>query len=991
MRNNRPDKVRAREAMRAKAGMALVPRPRLQHALADARIVLLEAPGGYGKTTAWAEMAAALEVATVRVVLRDRQNLTRLLASIALGCRHAGLAALADAVLVEDPSATIDALAQRMAGSEHGVLLAIDEVHRADAAATVWLAELAVEISSNARFVISGRRLGRPLAGLEHAAGGLRVGVDDLRFDLGEASAVIAAVRGTSPSESEVAAVLAMTDGWPAAVVVAAASGAMSSNAADGSGTVMRALVGALLEATDSETAALVEMLVDLPVLSGSVVSAIGGAGALERLLEAGFPIRFRADGWADLPDPVREVIPSRTIAPAQLRTVAQIYARAGELAQAASLLHRGHDFMGACMLLESQPRDALTRAGLALLDAVLSDVPDAVLADHPEVLVRLVQAAERLPRLRTKWLDRAQTVVRTEGPARRAIEAERAMAIARGGDMAGAIAAADVVLVAAHPAELATRGRAHLARSICKLTVDTANATADAREELELAIGCFNLADERGWEAEAHQALGYGVDFTTGAYELAAARLDRALSLRPAADAARAGTLTYVAEIAMTMGRLDEAQVALREAAGIAKRLGDPRTIGYVSWSAAELAGERRDRASAFAALDEAESHGSGWFEGLAGIEFLSQAAELRMVLGDEDGARRDLARSEERAIGTPLAEEPLSARVRFEVMFGDAGRALEALDRLDRSPLAYAGDRWQRLLMRAAALARLDDAAGCAGLVRESLRLVAETGDPDRLTRREPELLAIAQPRARAAVVRGTTHVILLGRFAVERDGRDVSPPPGRPATLIKLLALEGTLTTDQAIELLWDNLNIDTGRARLRNLLNRIKAASGELVVRRDDALTLAAGVTVDADRFEREAAAALASAPETRAGTARLALAWWTGELLPADRYVDWTTLARERLRRRRLALLDLVAEDAIARGDLDEADRLLDASIAADPMEEIRYVRLARALIAQGRVRQAARVTQQAVGICGDLGVDPGEELAEIVAQLGRFG
>ncbi len=50
-------------------------------------------------------------------------------------------------------------------------------------------------------------------------------------------------------------------------------------------------------------------------------------------------------------------------------------------------------------------------------------------------------------------------------------------------------------------------------------------------------------------------------------------------------------------------------------------------------------------------------------------------------------------------------------------------------------------------------------------------------------------------------------------------------------------------------------------------------------------------------------------------------------------LPADRYADWAAVPRERLPRRHLPLLDLVAEDAIARGDLDEATSLLDTRSA----------------------------------------------------------
>ncbi len=976
--------------MRRNRGVALIPRPKLREPFASAGIVLLEAPGGYGKSTAWTQMAASLDVPTVRVVLRDRQDTTGLLASIALGCRRAGFIALADAILVEDPAATIDLLGQRMAAAERGMLLALDEVHRADTDAAEWLAVLAAHIPASARLVISGRRLGPQLAALAEQPEVAHLGADELRFDADETTAVIASFRGERPDPAEVDAILAVTEGWPAAVVVAAAQERITGGAERRPTSVLRGLVNGLLTAAEPGVAELLETIVELPLLSAAVLAAIGGDSALDRLLEAGLPIRFRPDGWAELPEPVREITTRRPLSLSQVRAVADVYARGGELAESAAVLHRAHDAVGVCELLEKQPRDVLVRAGLAFFDAVLSDVPDGVLTNHPRILVSLIQAAERLPRLRGRWMNRAEGVVRPALPEWRAIEAERAMAIARAGDMDGAISSADRILATADPGELTTRGRAHLARSICKLTIDTANATADAREELEVAIGCFNLANERGWEAEAHQALGYGVDFTMGAYELAAGRLERALALRPAPDSARAGTLTYVAEIATTMGRLDDAAVALREAGAIAKRLGDPRTIGYVAWSAAELACERRDAFAASAALQEAEANPGGWFDGLAGIQFLSQAAEIRMLLGDEQGARRDLERSEARAAGTPLEEEPLSARARFEVMYGDATEGLRALDRLEGSSLAYAGDHWLRLLLRAAALARTSDGAAAETMAGEARRVVVGLGDPDRLARREPELLAIAEPRAKPVEQRSSTAVILLGRFAVERDGVDISPPPGRPQVLVKLLALHGTLTADEAIDLLWEDTDIDTGRARLRNLLSRIRQASGELVVRRGEALALARGVSVDAKRFEHEAGAALASPVEARAGMARLALAWSTGELLPGDRYADWATVPRERVRRRQLALLDLVAEDAIARGDLDEADRLLDASISADPMEEIRYVRLGRALIAQGRVRQARRVAEQAVAICSDLGVEPGDELATLLSDLAPY-
>jgi DNA-binding SARP family transcriptional activator/ATP/maltotriose-dependent transcriptional regulator MalT len=968
----------------------LIPRPRLSEILSSTQVAVVEAPGGYGKSTAYAQLAVALDVATVRVVLRGTPDITRVLSSIALGCRRAGLATLAEAIDVEDPDGTLERFTDRLGATSRRLLLAVDEVHRASPEAATWLATLAEGLPDVARIVIAGRRLGASLADLPRDHGATFVGVDVLRFDALETAAVIEAVRGQPPRPDDVERILAATDGWPAAVVLAAAIDAGTQatvlNEADPGPGVMRLLVDDLLDSAGGGTRALVAAIADLNLLSADVLAAVGGAGALDRLLEAGLPIRFRADGWGELPDPVRELFPPQPLPRDQAREVAALYARRGELAEAAALLHRSGDHDSVASLLASQRREALERGGLAFFDGILNDTPDRSLASHPAALVELIRAAERQARLRRAWIDRAGRVLDAGSAQARAVDAERSLDDARGGDLEGAARTADEVLATAGGDEVVTLGRAHLARALCLLLQDTAGSTGDVAEELELAIGLFDLAGERGWEAFCHQALGYGVHFTTGSFALAAERLEQALALRPAPDAARADTLACLAEVLTHLGRLDDTAVALREAAAIGHRLGDARTVAYAAWSAAELHCQRRDRAAAVAALEDAEANPEGWFDRLAGIDFLAHAAEIRAILGDEEGAWRDLARSEARAAGTARTDAPLPARARLEATFGDPALALTRLDELDQSPLAYRSDRWLRLLLRAVATARLGDRAGAAALVQRARRAAADMGDPDRPARREPELLALADPADRSTAPAAVS-VMLLGRFAVERDGVDASPPHGRPATLVKLLALQGTVTVDEAIDLLWPEADIDTGRARLRNLLNRVRAASGEIVGRRDGALTLAPGVAVDAHRFEEEAAAALAAPPEARPGLARGALARSTGELLPADRYADWATVPRERLRRRHLALLDLVAEEAIVRGDLDEADRLLDTGISTDPLEEQRYVRLARALFAQGLARRARRVAEQGVAVAEDLGVEPGEELSALLAQL----
>jgi DNA-binding SARP family transcriptional activator len=307
--------------------------------------------------------------------------------------------------------------------------------------------------------------------------------------------------------------------------------------------------------------------------------------------------------------------------------------------------------------------------------------------------------------------------------------------------------------------------------------------------------------------------------------------------------------------------------------------------------------------------------------------------------------------------------------------------------VDALEDNPTMFRRDRWLRLLLRAVCVARLGQPDEAAVLVAQSRRAAEDIGDPDRPDRREPELLALALPTAPQAPARLTTSIVVLGRFAVERDGVDVSPAPGRPAMLVKLVALRRRVTSDEVIDLLWPDVDLVTGKARMRNVLSRIRAICGPLLDRDEGSISLAEGVDVDAERFEREAALAMTASPAERAGQARRALARYTGELLPADRFADWATTPRERLRRSYLALVDVVADAAMAEGELDEACRLLDAAITTDPLEEERYVRLARALLSQGRPRRAQRVLDQGMAVAADLGVEPGRELQELAISL----
>src|SRR5262249_30532373 len=123
-------------------------------------------------------------------------------------------------------------------------------------------------------------------------------------------------------------------------------------------------------------------------------------------------------------------------------------------------------------------------------------------------------------------------------------------------------------------------------------------------------------------------------------------------------------------------------------------------------------------------------------------------------------------------------------------------------------------------------------------------------------------------------------------------------------------------------------------------------------------------------------------------DSTSGLARAALARYTGELLPADLYEPWAAAHRERLRRRYLELLDLLAEDAVDRGDLDEAIRLLDRALTAEPLDEARYLRAAELLLFQGRRGSAQALIERAATVLHDLGLPETPRLARLRTALG---
>jgi DNA-binding SARP family transcriptional activator len=260
--------------------------------------------------------------------------------------------------------------------------------------------------------------------------------------------------------------------------------------------------------------------------------------------------------------------------------------------------------------------------------------------------------------------------------------------------------------------------------------------------------------------------------------------------------------------------------------------------------------------------------------------------------------------------------------------------------------------------------------------------------------------ELLAIVGDDGRFANVTAADDAFpvmigLLGRFHITRAGRSIDVPPGQGRQLLKVVAIAGgSITAEQTVEQLWPEVEPVVGANRLRTVLNRLRESAPELVVRDDALLRLALHVRTDASRFEHNAGRAQSLAavrsPEALA-VARAALAIYRGDLLPEDQYEPWTTVARERLRRHAVSLLDICAAAAAAVGDRDEAVRCLQRACELEPYQEERYLAAARHLLSQGRRGAARSQVERARAVITELDVSAPLALVKLERLTGAAG
>jgi ATP/maltotriose-dependent transcriptional regulator MalT/DNA-binding SARP family transcriptional activator len=984
-------------------------RPRLTGVLAASALGVVEAGSGYGKTTLAAELALTRGIASVMVPLDERHsNAAALIGALRSAMSRAGWSdaatVLADA---DDPLAAMDALAELLEDGQE-LLIVFDNAHHLTGESDALMSHLAQRWPACQHLLLVARHLPSELRRIRHLPGSVLLDSTDLALTYDEVAELAGRSRLTL-TRSEVEQLVAGTDGWAAAVVLALPLLARASVAVEAIAELRRRshsiaeLVDEHLAHLPTSMRAPVARALQLPLITASVVEAATGFPDLLSIsASAGLPVTITRDGTWLVPHPVGEALAAlEPLDAATAHRAAAEYERLGEAEHAIRVLLKVGDSHAAAAAVESLRPPELDHLGLTVLSELVRQLTPEAVAAHPHVLLHVARACEPVAavRERSAVLEQLAALAAGTGNAAllRAAQAEQSRDLVREDDIDLGEELASRVLEHAQPDELETRvraldvlGRAQAWRR------DPASMQRAERLLTEAIENCRRLG-QTTWAAQVVLPLAINVHYARGDCELAVRRIDEALAELDEGSVHRPVMLTFRAEVLINFGRYDESSASLSVALNIATRRGDDRAVAYAHWEAAKSASQRGDVAVMVGELEAVETHRADWFQHCTGAEFLADAADLCDRVGRSALARSYAERALERRADSPAAIDRSLAAIAART--GDpfnAERALTAATTLYR---LEPRERWRITLLRAfAALRRGDPRAGplaarafdeAAAMGYPGLPLLRERAAAEALV----DLAAVSGSVA-ASELRGRgppVAVTLLGRFRVTRGGQPIAGLEGRPAQAVKVVATLGASTVDVVSEALWQDADSEGGRRRLRNVLTRLRDAAGDIVIREGNLLRLADDAVVDADLFEQEArrAIALGSAGDQQAAAlGRAALARYVGDLLPGDGYLDWTAARRERLRALSLDLLDLLAAHDAARGDANEAVRLLEKAIEADPYEETRYVLLAGIHRQRGATGRALEVARRGLAAMRELGVAPSPALSELgrVAQ-----
>lgn len=773
-----------------------VPRQRVTDLVCEqrtARLVLVRAPAGFGKTTAMLQSRARLEEIGVRTAWltldRADNDVSRF-----LYCLDAALGDLVPDV--PDEAGADDAafhLVSRLARCDTPFSLFVDEFEVIqEPGVTGLMREMIEHLPPRGQVVIGTRSLPDLGLGRLRARGQLlEIDADLLRFSARETQEFLSARRGIELPAVDLRLLHRKTEGWIAGLWLASAALARHEAKADfiarfsGSNrAVADYLTEDVLNLQPPEirdfllrTSILKQLM---PALCRALVPGVDSEALLRRL-----------DAENVLVTPIEGDEPSYRYHSLFASFLQAQLAR--EAAQEVPMLHRaaahwfrdhrrpvpaiehaieGGDIPLAIELLNAHAMSLLAAGRLRLLSRWFDTLPEAELGRHPKLQAIHLWAIgftrgpwEALARLERSGLERSSAPeVRPHVMAMRPVllatmdrtEEGFALGMERLGSLPTGDAFADAALLTTLAAVSSSKGMTTEALGLLDLRRRSLGPRATAMSDMhaESIEGTIALFEGRLREATTHFRIAVSTTHVADS--------------RLTGGNAWAGIL-YAAAV-YESGDLEAATNLLRVYVPLARDVGIPDhvTLGYRML--ARIAFGAGDVDQAFRMLAELESLGYQFQLPRVVASARLERSRIQLLQGHAEASRDELERASDPAIWTPIShlrllssdlEYPMLARLRWEMLAGNAAEALEGLDR--ELATAIAERRHHRALklrlLRTVALAGCGDRPGALAGLQEALEFCHREGFLRIVVDEGPALgalvqqLAMRQPPAAAA----------------------------------------------------------------------------------------------------------------------------------------------------------------------------------------------------------------------------------------------
>jgi LuxR family maltose regulon positive regulatory protein len=766
----------------------LVARPRLRDVLAageGSALTLVSAPAGFGKTTLLGEWFSDHSEGGERSVawlsLDETDNdpvrfLTYLVSALRTVEEGIGEGVLASLRSPQPPpiKAAVGALVNELAELPREITVVLDDYHLISSEpvhdATSFLLE---HLSENAHLVVSGRMdPPLPLSKLRARNQMTEIRAADLRFTTEEATAFLGDVMGLALSAADVSALEEVTEGWVAALQLAAISMRHREDvsgfveAFSGSNRhVLDFLAEEVLERQPRDVSGFLLTTSVLESMSAPLCDALtgrnDGQGMLERLERENLFVVPLDDErrWYRYHHLFADVLRSRLQReqPERIRELhrraAAWYERNGWSSEAVrhALAAQEHD--RAADLVEDVARKMWNRGEVMTLLGWLEALPEETKRRRPQLLLQYAAALLWVGRLDdvepiAREIERAVGVSgegrdddlrpSADETLRRVllggVAATRSWRAYLKGDPHGAIALARRALTLLPEKDLELR-------TFAAFRLAEAYRTAD---DLEAASAAFAETAELG-RAAGHDYLVLSAMSRQAKLQMARGRLRKAdhllrRALRFAVE--RGGdSLPATGEVHVGIGELlyewDELETAarrLKEGIRLAERMGQLDTLvdGYVALSRAEMA--QGNTESALETAQEANSLAQRSGTGAAIVEAAAWNARLHMARSDMTAAVVELdRRAGAPAVSVSIVRETAQiARARLTVARGEHDEALRLLEELRQSAEAAGrtGKLIEILTLQALALWERNKKEQAVGTLTRALALAEPEG---------------------------------------------------------------------------------------------------------------------------------------------------------------------------------------------------------------------------------------------------------------------